>query len=111
MIGACIVWAVMVAVVVTPRVHAVCEGLVLLTFARVLLWKKVKDGLSQKDRSRIVPSVCTEIRVIPKSHLCKFVEIDLYHRVIVSFMLPALKGARRTGHLHVFNQSENRKQL
>ena len=35
--GGCIVWAVIVVVVGMPRVHAVCEGLALLTFARVLL--------------------------------------------------------------------------
>ena len=46
MMGCCIAWAVMVVIVVTPIVHAVCEGLALLAFARVLLWKKVKDGLS-----------------------------------------------------------------
>ena len=77
MMGGCVVWTVVVAVVVPLIVHAVCEGLALLAFAYALfLWKIVEDGVAQKGISGVVPSVRTEIRVDPESHLYKFVETD-----------------------------------
>ena len=55
-----------------------CEGLALLDFLRVSLWKNIKDGVAQKGRSEIILSVRTEIRVDPKSDQCEFVGTDLY---------------------------------